>query len=359
MSGPRPVAWIQNLQPAIHGADPTLGVLDFSANGNVIGSPPGVADAIHSADLRRYPDREAIRLRHAIAARDDVPVETVVVGNGSTELIWAVARGYLGPGLTALQLGPTYGEYEVASRATGARMEHVAAWSRARGRKATTMWLDVESLVSVACDYDCRVLWLCHPNNPTGLPFDVTTVRHLALDIPDSLIVVDEAYLTLADSVETCIPLVPAGNVVVLRSMAKDLGLAGLRLGYAIAPSSVADVLLKVVPPWSASALAQVGGMAALADPDHLDRARLAVAEARTHLLRGLKALGLQPFPSVTNFVLVPVGSGGTIRQALLQRGLAVRDCSSFGLPDCIRIGVRSIPDQDVLLAALGEMLPG
>jgi histidinol-phosphate/aromatic aminotransferase/cobyric acid decarboxylase-like protein len=119
--GPRPVPWVAGLAPAVHGAFHARGgeadVLDFSANGNVIGPPPGLSHAIARVDVSRYPDPEALALREVIAARERVTVESVAVGNGSSELIWAVARAYLAPGDVALICGPTYGEYAVASAA--------------------------------------------------------------------------------------------------------------------------------------------------------------------------------------------------------------------------------------------------
>jgi histidinol-phosphate/aromatic aminotransferase/cobyric acid decarboxylase-like protein len=139
--------------------------------------------------------------------------------------------------------------------------------------------------------------------------------------------------------------------------MTKDAGLAGVRIGALLAHPEIIDVVRRVVPPWSASSLAQAAGLVACQDSIHLERARRAVADSRQHLELGLRALGLDPLPSVANFVLVQVGGATTLTAGLLEHGCAVRDCTSFSLPDCIRIGVRSIANQDVLLDALKQLL--
>lgn len=364
---PRPVPWIANLTPAVHGSfDPPSAsinpspssILDFSANGNVIGPSPRVAEAVAAVDLSRYPDRSASRLRTELAAREQLPAESVVAGNGSTELIWALARAYLAPEDRALVLVPTYGEYEVASRATGATVASFPSLPLDRSPGGPLPLPDAAALAARLRGGSPRLVWLGHPNNPTGRPAPLAELRGVIEDLPEVLFVVDEAYLTLCETAPSAAPLISGGNVGVLRSLTKDLGLAGLRAGYLLAAPEIADVVRRVIPPWSVSSVAQAGAVAALADPEHLDRARTAVAASRAHLTSGLKRIGLHPYPSVANFVLVSVGSPG-IAERLLARGFAVRDCASFGLPDCIRIGVRSLPEQDLLLAALAEVLRG
>lgn len=349
MSAPRPVQWVEELEPAVHGGARSADLLDFSANGNVIGPPPGVARAIAAVDLSRYPDPKSEELRRSIAARDGVDIDAVVPGAGSTELIWAIARAYLGPGHRVAIVAPTYGEYEVASRASGADVELVPAFLFDQGE---------ESFPSDAVQrLRPSICWLCHPNNPTGAPFPIERLSALLRASRSCLFVVDEAYLTLSPQQDSALSLIGAGNLVVLRSLTKDLGLAGVRLGYAITRPDVAAMLRRVLPPWSVSSLAQAAGVAALQDRAHLERAQAAVAESRAHLLAGLQSLGLEPYASVANFVLVSVEDGAAVTTALLERGMAVRDCASFGRADCIRIGVRTVADQERLLGALGEVL--
>lgn len=359
---PRPVPWLRETNPAVHGsfdvsAATELGlrrddVLDFSANGNVIGPSADVAAAIAAVDVARYPDRGSQALRTALADWHGVAKACVVPGNGSTELIWAIARAFLAPGDGALIVGPTYGEYAAATAACGARVQTCFAVQPDTGADP-----DLISTALVASHYG--VVWLCHPNNPTGSPFPVDALAELSDRFSATLFVVDEAYLTLCASIPSALPMIERENVVVLRSLTKDAALAGLRVGYFVSAEPVADAVRSVLPPWSVSAVAQAAALAALGDAQHMNEARIAVAASREHLVGGIERLGYRPYSSSANFVLVRVGDGALLTRALLQRGFAVRDCASFGLPECIRIGVRAIPDQERLLGALAEVRDG
>ncbi|MEA2641540.1 MAG: histidinol-phosphate aminotransferase [Chloroflexota bacterium] len=351
---PQPLSWVAELRPATHGAVAAddAALLDFSANGNVLGPSPRVAAAIGRVDPAIYPDREARALRAALAELHGVPADMVVVGNGSTELIWALARAYLAVGHCALVIGPTYGEYAVASAATGATV--VNGWIAPPGER-----FDARGLVATLREVAPTLVWLCNPNNPTGAALPPGVVADVLAAAPDALVAIDEAYLSLAEDVASAIPQAANGRIVVLRSLTKDAGLAGLRVGYTVADPRIAEVLRRMLPPWSVSSVAQVAALAALEDGAHREQVLVAVAESRAHLETGLRRLELAPLPSVANFVLVAVGDGAAIASRLRERGIAVRDCASFGLPTCIRIGVRAIADQECLLAALGEVLDG
>jgi histidinol-phosphate aminotransferase len=165
--------------------------------------------------------------------------------------------------------------------------------------------------------------------------------------------VIDEAYAPFVDGATSPLPLLPGGHLVLLRSLTKDYALAGLRLGYTVTTPDLAGSLRLAQPPWSVSAPAQAAGLAALADPGYLDRARSVLREARARLVAGLRELGLRVTPPAANFVLVEVGDGATFRAALRGHGCIVRDCASFGLPRHIRIGVRTLPECDRLLGAI------
>ena len=356
---PKPVAWLAGTAPAVHGSfDASTAVdsrfrpedvLDFSANGNVIGPVPGVAAAIAKVDPSIYPDRGALALRTALAARYAVPIDQVVVGDGSTELIWAVARAFLAPGDATVVLGPTYGEYAAASAACGARAESCLACPPGSP-------INIDLIGRMVGERSPVVVWLCHPNNPTGAGFPIDALEALIDRYPATLFAVDEAYVSFSDELASALPLIDKGNVVVLRSMTKDAALAGFRIGYVVTDEDIADALRRVQPPWSVSSVAQAAALASLEDSGHAKLVKQAVAAAREHLEVGLQRLGYAPYPSLANFVLVPVGDGVRVSRGLLAHGIAVRDCTSFGLPQCIRIGVRSIADQERLLAAMAEL---
>jgi histidinol-phosphate/aromatic aminotransferase/cobyric acid decarboxylase-like protein len=180
------------------------------------------------------------------------------------------------------------------------------------------------------------------------------TVAAWVTALPRTLFVIDEAYLTFAIGARSVLTL-QADNVLLLRSMTKAYALAGIRLGYAVGHPDVLAVLRQVRPPWSVNALAQAAGVAALTDAAHIERSLAQVAQAKQRLVAELYRLGLEPVPSSTHFFLLKVGNATACRQALLRRGLLVRDCTSFGLPAYIRVATRRPEENAQLLAALAK----
>ncbi len=357
-TSPRPE--LEKIGPCLHGSISdaemiALGlreVLDFSVSGNPLGPPPGVAAAIAATNPARYPDNECLGLRQAVAARFGLGIERVAVGNGSVELIWLLALAYLRPGDAVVVIGPTFGEY---ARAASIHSGRVILYS---AREAELFRPDLGEVIQLIQAYRPRLVFLCNPNNPTGHYLERENVKRLAHACQDGLCVVDEAYLGFVEGVERW--LTPtADNVVCLRSMTKDYGLAGLRLGYAVAAPDVVAALDKVRPPWSVNAAAQAAGLAALAEEAHLDRARQVVAQAKGYLIAKLSGLGLAVMPSTANFLLVRVGDAAAFRAALLAKGCCVRDCASFGLPEYARIGIRPLDECQRLARAVEEVLGG
>ena len=171
------------------------------------------------------------------------------------------------------------------------------------------------------------------------------------------LLVLDEAYVSFAENRWDSLCLVERGGVVVVRSMTKDYALTALRVGYAVASQEVTARLDRFQADWSVNGLAQAAALAALEDTDYLPRARRAVAEAKDYLSDRLTGMGFPVSPSAANFLLVRVGDGTAWRSKLMRQGLFVRDCTSFGLPDYIRIGVRSLPDCQRLVQAMYELI--
>jgi L-threonine-O-3-phosphate decarboxylase len=325
-------------------------VVDFSVNANPLGPSPLAIAAAAAATWSHYPDDSATSLRHVLAERDGVSPAEVVVGNGSAELLWLLALAFLDPGDAALVVGPTFGEYaRCVAIAGGVTREY-------RTERAAGFAVHPPALIAAARAADVRVAFLCNPNNPTGTLLPVLALRDLAVALPDTLLVVDEAYRQFVDVPPATDCLLAFGNVVLVRSLTKDYAMPGLRLGYALAPESVRRALDAVRPPWSVNAVAQAAGQAALGDEAHLLAARREVRWARAYLTEALTRLGLHVLPAAANFLLVEVVSGDRVRAALLRRGLCVRDCASFGLPAYVRIGVRTMPECERLVAALADL---
>lgn len=326
-------------------------VADFSVNTNPLGPPHRVDAALQHLDVARYPDPEGGILREALSRRLDIKVDHILLGNGSIELIWLATLAYLRPGNSVMLLTPTFGEYERAARIAGATLYEERATVDASFR-----W-DLEAVQQGLRDHPPRICFLCNPNNPTGVYLRASEVEPLLRAAPDTLFVIDESYLMFVDEPNSLLRYVEEGNLLLLRSMTKDYALAGLRLGYGVASIPIIDALRRVQPPWSVNTPAQVAGLAALSDLEYLQWSRDAVRESRALLAEGLTALGVKVFPSAANFILVEVGDAQAMREALLKKGFAVRDCTSFGLPSMIRLGVRPANRSRAFLTAFAEVL--
>lgn len=326
-------------------------VLDFSVNGNPYGPSPRVGEAIAQVPYERYPDREVLALRRVLAGHLDVTPEQLLVGNGSTELVWLLALAFVRPGDPVVLVGPTFGEYTRAAILMGAHLQHYTT------QPEEDFSIVPERVAQILWQWQPRLVFLCNPNNPTGTFVSPDIIAHWATAWPDTLFIVDEAYLTFAAQAPSMLPGL-RHNILVLRSMTKAYALAGLRLGYAVGAPDVLAALQRARPPWSVNALAQAAGIAALQDTAHLTSCLARIAQAKPDLIAGLHALGLRPVPSTTHFFLVRVGNGAVCRQALLGRGILVRDCASFGLSEYIRVATRRPEENAHLLTALAEVGP-
>ncbi|MSQ13454.1 MAG: histidinol-phosphate aminotransferase family protein [Dehalococcoidia bacterium] len=333
-------------------------VLDFSASINPLGPPPCVRKALVSLDLSSYPDRECRALRAALARRLEVSPDWILVGNGSTELIHLLARALLRPGDRAAIFTPTFGEYEAACRLSGAEVVAVQADENNGFR-----W-DTKSAAAFLSNLGAqhaaplppappRLLFLCNPNNPTGVYLSRAEVERIVTALPDTIVVLDEAYATFADEPWDSIPLLKHPNVVLLHSMTKSYAIPSLRLGYAVTRPELLREMARYQPSWSVNGFAQTAGVVALREDPYLQVARAAVQESKAYLRNRLGSAGLRVVMGAANFLLVDVGDARAVRRRLLEQRLCVRDCASFGLPRYIRIGIRTLPDCQQLVEAL------
>lgn len=325
-------------------------ILDFSANLNPFGPPPEVKRHLGRVDISHYPDTEAITLRKSLAKSMNVGMENILAGNGSTEIIRLAVQAYLNPGDSVLIIEPTFGEYEDACRIAGARFVKQVLLP------ANNFQLDISETEMLIHQHNPKAIFLCNPNNPTGRYLAKHHVERLLEVARDSLIIIDEAYLAFASYGESSIDLIERGNLLVLRSMTKDYALAGLRLGYGVASEEIIAVLRCVCPPWNVNALAQEAGVIAVEQGGYLESCRQELIKAKEYLTKEFSKLGLPPLPSETNFFLVRVGNAREFRQKLLHKGMLVRDCTSFGLPEYIRIAPRTLPGCERLVRAVKEV---
>lgn len=340
----------------------TESVVDFSSNVNPYGPAPCVVEAFRNADIAAYPDRECLQLRDEIAAKSGTDPLSVIVGNGSAEIIDLLSRTLLRPEDAALVVGPTFSEYERAAVICGAGVVHFRRTVAPEG-----VSLDLEGLREAIYLGVPRLVWLCNPNNPTGDVLSVPEIERVLATVREvgATLVVDEAYaeLILAGDAKDPATLLGGGNLVLLRSMTKGAALAGLRLGYALAPPDLVKRMESLRPPWMVSAPAQDAGVAALsvAASEHLSRSIGEIRKEMSYLIGELRRLGLPPVPSRTNYLIVPVagkfGSGASLRTKLLrEEGILIRDCASFGLAEYVRLAVR-LPEENRRLAGTLERL--
>jgi histidinol-phosphate aminotransferase len=362
--------WSQLVRPSLIGVDPyrpgpsvdelkaSYGLQDLvklNWNEGLLGPFPNVRDAV-LGELDRawmYPEHAYSDFREAVASWLGTRPELIVPGHGIQALIATVAHAFLDPGDAVVVPSPTYGLYAQVSTAAGARVERVP------GREHRH---DVEALAEAAGRVGARLIWLCDPNNPTGSLVTRGEWEALLTELPERCaVVVDEAY---AEYVHPENRLrreadVEAGRpVIVLRTFSKIFGLAGLRLGYAVVAQSLASFLDVVQEPFNVNRAALAAGCASLRQPELVDERRLENEQARERLAELLRQQGLEPFPSVANFLLVRVGGDDlALAEALVRRGLLVRPGQDFGMPGYIRVTIGPLPLMERLADAIAEAL--
>ena len=356
----RPRPEIESLVPSLHGGLnqaelKAIGltpdkVLDFSVCSNPFSPPPEVKEAFDTIAVNRHPDSEATEFRECLSGKLGVSPDNILAGSGAIELIRLIALTYFGPGDSVLILEPTFGEYRVSCQIVGA--EVVGQW----GREEESFTHRIDETVDLMKRSQPRGVFICNPNNPTGRYLSRQEIETVLDASSDMLLILDEAYISFVDESWSSLDLVNRGNVVIVRSMTKDYALGGLRLGYAIAHKEIISALNLVRPPWNVNAVAQRAGIIVLNHADYLEMSKIEIGKAKQFLISKLSQLGFSPIPSETNFFLVKVTNAEDFRTALLKQDLLVRDCTSFELPEYVRIATRTIPECQSLIDAIEAM---
>lgn len=310
------------------------------------------AAAVAAAGLgsvNEYPGANYRTLREAAAQLSGLEPEQIVPGAGADELILLSARAFLNRGDAAVATTPTYPLYEIATIQAGAVFRPVPA-------TPPDFAFPVDDVVRAAHDAD--LVWVCAPSNPIG-----NAVADEAVDAviaaTDGLVVIDAAYAEFADTDWTD-RVGRNHNVIVLRTLSKAFGLAGARVGYAMAHPSLIAAIDGIRPPGSISSVSVDLGLAALQHPDRMRTTVAAIVELRSDLAQRLTALGLRTLPSLTNFVLCDVGHHAhEVAEQLMGTGLVVRKFPADGpLATYLRFTVRSAAAQDRLISTLERYLP-
>ena len=353
----RPRPEVENLEACPHGGANyaelrAMGltpedIVDFSSSCNPFLPSPAVKESLNNVAINHYPDSEATELRECLSQKLGVAPGSILAGNGATELIRLIALTYFRLGDSVLIPKPTFGEYEVACQVVGAEI------ITQRRRTEESFKLRIEETIDLIRQHSSRGVFICNPNNPTGEYLSRQEIEAVLDACRDSLLILDEAYITFVDNAWPSLDLIERDNVIILLSMTKDYGLAGLRLGYAIANEEIISTLRRVRPPWNVNIMAQKAGVAAVTDENYLEWYKKEIKKSREFLINELCRIGLPPLPSRANFFLVRVGNGKAFRDALLRHGILVRDCASFGLPEYVRIAPRTMPECRKLITTI------
>jgi len=332
------------------GVDPST-IIKLASNENPLGPSPKALQAMRTAleDAHLYPDGSGFYLRKALAAKLRLASEAIILGNGSNEVIEFLGHAFLNPGDDVITCQYAFIVYKLLATAFGVRTIETPSPDYQQNLDAT---LD-------AITAKTRIIFIPNPNNPTGTLISQRDIDRFMSRIPNSIIVVfDEAYFEFLDDPPDTLRFVRDGrNVVVLRTFSKIHGLAGIRIGYAIAPPEMAEVLHKTRQPFNVNSIAHAGAIAALDDEAHLRETKRVIDEGRAYLQEQFAEMHVAFVPAVANFLMVNVGDGCAVFQKLLQRKIIVRPLKGYGLPEWVRISVGTMEQNRQLIAALRDVM--
>ena len=362
------VAGVQQLRPyqpgkPISELEREYGVSDIiklASNENPWGPSPAVVEAIQGAlpDLSLYPDGNGFELKQALAAYHDIDPACITLGNGSNDVLVLLAEALLTSGSEAVYSQYAFAVYALAVQATGA----VARISPAFGdQHPMPLGHDLHAMRALITD-KTRLIFIANPNNPTGTWLDKDELREFVAGVPETaIVVIDEAYCDYVDEPEypdAASWLDESPNLVVTRTFSKVYGLAGLRMGYALAHPELTDVLNRIRQPFNVNSLALVAAEAALSDSGFVARSRDSNNSERVRVSQACEQLGVHCLPSLGNFVLAGFGRPAQpIFDALLAEAIIVRPVANYGLPDYLRITIGQPAQNARLLEALQKVL--
>lgn len=362
---------IRNLKPCVHGGEVLDAaaksgfrredVLDFSSSVNPLGPSKKALEAAINAfkEIPSYPDSNSNELRQTIADYYKLTKDNVIVGNGSTELMYLFAETFMKKGDTAVIPAPTFGEYENAVRKTGEEIKFVKM-----NKNFNIDESDLKREMSGA-----KIVFLCNPNNPTSILIPnktLTSIVEHALQ-QDSLVFLDEDFLEFVENEKTLSMIHKIHdypNLFILRSFTKIFALTGLRVGYGIASEEIVNAMLCAKIPWNVNCLAQAAAIAALKDEEHLKVTRMFIKKEKAQLAATLNEIkSFKVYPSAANFFFIDIRKSGLtaaeLKNKLLSHGILIRDCTSFrGLDEYyIRVAVKTRTENERLIEAFKQIV--
>lgn len=328
-------------------------VIKLASNENPLGASPAAIKAIKKIlpDINRYPDSQGYYLKKRLAKYLNLQAANFVLGNGSDELIDIIIKTFVEVDENIVTADTTFLEYEIISQANGRKII-----------KAPLRYFkyDLEA-IKKKIDKKTKVIFISNPNNPTGTYVTKYELKDFLRDLPQDLILVlDEAYDTFidVDDFPSGLEYLENKNVIVLKTFSKAYGLAGLRIGYAIARAEFTSYMERVRQPFNVNMLAQAAGIYALDDKDFLRKTRKVILEGKSYLYQALSNLGIAFVPSVTNFILIDVaGDGVAVFKEMLKYGVIVRDMQQYGLKNFIRVTIGTKKENEKFIKVLKKVI--
>lgn len=327
-------------------------VAKLSFNESPYGPSPKAVAAMQQAacQVHLYHDMEAKELRQKIADRHEVTLDSVYIGNGGDEAIALMVNAFVSPGDEVVMPWPTFGQYANATTIMDGKPVKVPLC-------ADTLKADLHAMLA-AVTTRTKIIFLCNPNNPTGVPVDGAELHKFLAAVPTHILVgLDEAYVDFVEDssfVSGLELLADFPNVVVIRTFSKIYGLAGMRVGYGIARPEVVSMIQRVRPLFNVNNLAQFGAMAALADVEFVKMAAAKNSAERTWMTEQLTKLGWRVVPSQTNFIFVDTGREATpLVDAARVAGIIIRGATGWGYPTFLRISLGTHEQNEALVAVL------
>lgn len=332
-------------------------IVKLASNENPLGMPESAKQALTAAvaNLGRYPDPAGFELKKAISQRFGVDQAWLTLGNGSNDILELVASALIEPGSAVVYSQFAFVVYRLATQARGAK--HIVVPAKDHGHDLPAM---LEAITP-----ETKIVYVANPNNPTGTYLSIEAIETFLAGVAARhgtrvTVVLDEAYNEFLEPslrVDGVALVKRYPNLIVSRSFSKAYGLAGLRVGFAMAQPALTDLLNRVRQPFNVNSLAQAAAIAALNDKEFLTKSFAVNRDGKEQLQKAFEKLGLQFVPSYANFVLVKVGDAARINLELLKRGVIVRPVAGDGLPEWLRVSIGLPHENQTFIDALTAVL--
>ncbi len=334
-------------------------IVKLASNENPLGPSPRVVEALKNSlqALTRYPDGNGFDLKQALATKyADISAENITLGNGSNDVLEMIARAFVNETDSVIYSEHAFAVYPIVTQAIGATAVVTSAkdWGH-----------DLEAMLSAVTE-QTKLIFIANPNNPTGTWLNAQTLQHFLESLPaDIIVVLDEAYFEFASHPDYGVQDYPDGlallkqfdNLIVTRTFSKAYGLAGLRVGYAIANPQITNILNRVRQPFNVNVLALKAAEVALADAAYLNASVQLNYKQMKVVVEGLQALNLSFIPSIGNFVCFKVDDANACYENLLKAGIIVRPVGNYGMQDYLRVSIGTSEENQRFLSALKKAI--